>query len=280
MKLFGIHLIFIFPRCSNCLATSVRTNCGSATVLCTSPHLSNQDDSVKAMDFIGRATDYGTEYLGIPFATAARFQSPVDVALSHLPTNFSATQFGPCCPQPPAVYVPSQSEDCLNLNVFTPQNNSTAEIRSGDSGVESNLAPVLFFIHGGGGTTGCSAQSLPPLYNGTDLLSRSTTPVVVVTINYRLSVLGTLYIEGGIPDQLAIRDMLSALRWVQKYIHLFGGDSSRVLIFGESAGGNSVQQVCVIDVVVWWKICVNSQFIHFANAADPLNAAAGHHPWC
>lgn len=175
------------------------------------------------------------EYLGIPYATAARFGVPVDT--EALPSGaFDATGFGPCCPQVPAVYAPNQAEACNNLNVFAP-----SAIDAPDGGG----APVLFFIHGGGGTTGCSAQSLPPLYNGTTLIARAKEPVVVVTINYRLSVLANLYLEGGIKDGLQARDQMSALRWVQKHIAKFGGDPGRVLIFGESGGGNAVSQLSI-----------------------------------
>lgn len=69
---------------------------------------------------IGRNTGVSREFLGIPFATAGRFEPPV--VQSRLPANpFKAQQFGPCCPQAKAVYAPNQAEDCLNLNVFAPQ---------------------------------------------------------------------------------------------------------------------------------------------------------------
>ncbi len=176
------------------------------------------------------------EFLGLPYATAARFGVPVDA--EALPSGaFDATGFGPCCPQVPAVYAPNQAEACHNLNVFAPSSAVDAP--------EGGGAPVLFFIHGGGGTTGCSAQSLPPLYNGTTLIAHAKEPVVVVTINYRLSVLANLYLDGGIKDGLQARDQMSALRWVQKHIAKFGGDPGRVLIFGESGGGNAVSQLSI-----------------------------------
>ena len=183
---------------------------------------------------VGRSTAHTNEFLGIPFAHAERWGVPVDVSMETLTDRFDATSFGPCCPQVAAVYAPNQQEDCLNLNVFTP---SPRPVR---------LAPVLLWIHGGGGTTGCSAQSLPPLYNGSNLISRSSSSVVVITINYRLSVLSNLYIEGGVPDNLQVRDQVSALRWVQRHVTIFGGDPSRVLLFGQSYGANAAQQLALI----------------------------------
>ena len=198
---------------------------------------------------IGKATRASTEFLGIPFATAERFGKPVDAALGAVHGTLDATAFGPCCPQVAAIYAPNQQEQCLNLNVFAPK--APPPPRGG--------APVLLFIHGGGGTTGCSAQSNPPLYNGTNMLrrlaARGNSTAVIVTVNYRLSVLANLYLADGsggdaagdpagapaLPDNLQVRDWTSALRWVRRHISAFGGDPSRVLIFGESAGGNAVQ---------------------------------------
>jgi len=168
--------------------------------------------NVSGKIILGVATASSSEFLGIPYATHERWGKPVDMLLADLAGDtLNATAFGPCCPQPAAVYAPNQREACLNLNVFTPHP------------LPVSIAPVLVFIHGGGGTTGCSAQSLPPLYNGTNLLSRSTEPVVVVTINYRLSVLASLYLEGAIADNLQSRDQISALRWVRANIASFGG---------------------------------------------------------
>jgi para-nitrobenzyl esterase len=167
--------------------------------------------NVSGVTIKGKEVAGSSEFLGIPFAKAERWKIPEDIAVTDLaPDTFDATAFGPCCPQIDAVFAPNQKEDCLNLNVFTKDPHAKA------------LAPVLFFIYGGGGTSGCSAQSEPALYNGTNLISRSPEPVVVVTFNYRLSVLANLYLEGAIVDGLQTRDWLSALRWVNKHISKFG----------------------------------------------------------
>ena len=163
------------------------------------------------------------EFLGIPFATAKRLENPVDI--SSWDDNFSATSYGSICPQTPGMLEmvfnmnsSHMSEDCLNLNVFTPR-----------IPTEEMSLPVLVWIHGGAYTNGAGSI---PCYHGGSLSSRET---VVVAINYRLGPLG--FLGAG---NYGILDMLSALRWVQRNISVFGGDSGNVTIFGESAGGSAV----------------------------------------
>jgi len=170
-----------------------------------------------------RSANGRIEFLGIPFATAARLQNPVDI-LSY-EQNLTATSYGPICPQTPGMLemalnmdASHMKEDCLNLNVFIPNTpNDTTSL------------PVLFWIHGGAYTNGAGSVAW---YHGESLASRGT---VVVTINYRLGALG--YLGDGNFGNL---DMLSALRWVQRNISSFGGDKNNVTIFGESAGGSAV----------------------------------------
>ena len=121
-----------------------------------------------------------------------------------------------------------QDEDCLYLNVWTP-------------GLDDVRRPVMVWIHGGGFTSG-SGSSL--MYNGRTLSSRGDT--VIVTINYRLNVLGFLNLNevtgGRIPatGNEGLLDQAFALEWVHNNIASFGGDPDNVTIFGESAGGFSV----------------------------------------
>jgi para-nitrobenzyl esterase len=121
-----------------------------------------------------------------------------------------------------------QSEDCLNLNLWTP-------------GLDRARRPVMIWIHGGGFTIGAGSQEI---YNGTVLAKRGD--VVVVTINYRLGPLGFLRLNdvtnGRIPSSgnEGLLDQLAALHWVRDSIAEFGGDPDNVTIFGESAGGMSV----------------------------------------
>jgi para-nitrobenzyl esterase len=149
-----------------------------------------------------------------------------------------ASTFGPIAPQSaavPGITSPSdpdasepQSEDCLFLNVWTP------DLEPG------GRRPVMVFIHGGGFTSGSGSVFL---YRGGNLVRNGD--AVVVTINYRLGALGFLgHRQLADPDGLVgnwgIWDQVAALAWVRGNIAAFGGDPDNVTIFGESAGGFSV----------------------------------------
>jgi para-nitrobenzyl esterase len=118
----------------------------------------------------------------------------------------------------------SMSEDCLTLNVVTPESASEQPL------------PVMVFIHGGGYILGSSAT---PLYDGGALARRGC---VYVSVNYRLGALGCLDLSSlSTPDipfdsNLYLRDLVLALQWVRDNIAGFGGDPGNVTIFGESAG--------------------------------------------
>ncbi|GMI00624.1 hypothetical protein TrVE_jg13287 [Triparma verrucosa] len=178
------------------------------------------------------ASDGGqTVFKGIRYtAQPARF-SPTDEPLPFDPTLPYDT-WGNVCPQdtnlaPDPITV---DEDCLFLNVFTPNFASQPS---------SEKLPVMFYIHGGGLTQGYSQQlsmeRLAKEYN-----------VVAVNVNYRLGALGFFADEeltkenGASGGANGAIDQVTALKWVQKNIHLFGGDPEQVTIFGESAGGTSV----------------------------------------
>ncbi|MEE6179590.1 carboxylesterase/lipase family protein [Mycobacterium sp. 050134] len=140
--------------------------------------------------------------------------------------------FGNCAPQQRRYtmlrvgrYQP-MGEDCLTLNVVTPERPSGEPL------------PVMVFIHGGGYILGSSAT---PLYDGAALARRGC---VYVSVNYRLGALGCLDLsslstaEHPIDSNLYLRDLVMALQWVRDNIAEFGGDPSRVAIFGESAGAH------------------------------------------
>jgi para-nitrobenzyl esterase len=121
-----------------------------------------------------------------------------------------------------------QSEDCLFLNIWSP-------------GLDGSKRPVLVWIHGGAFCLGSGSQ---PVYRGTTLAKRGD--AVVVTINYRLGMLGFLNLNevtgGRIPatGNEGLLDQIAALEWVRDNISAFGGNPHNVTVFGESAGAMSI----------------------------------------
>ena len=185
-------------------------------------------------DVVGRFDGLIAEFLGIPYAAPPvgdlRLAPPQPHAAWSAPLD--ATKYGSPCPQTARLNSPSSDEDCLFLNVFAP------------AFLQRNR-PVMVFIHGGSFNSGNGGTTAGgPDYNGVDIATQSG--VVVVTINYRLSILGFLANTGldadnGRPSgNYGIQDQQQALRWVRENIAAFGGDPANVTIFGESAGGISV----------------------------------------
>jgi para-nitrobenzyl esterase len=121
-----------------------------------------------------------------------------------------------------------RKEDCLSLNVWTP-------------GLDNGKRPVMVWLHGGGYTMGSSTES--PVYDGENLAHRGD--VVMVSVNHRLGVFGHLNLA-AYGDQYAnsgavgMLDIVTSLEWVRDNIANFGGDPSRVTIFGQSGGGGKV----------------------------------------
>ncbi|MEV8535585.1 carboxylesterase family protein [Streptomyces sp. NPDC051211] len=170
-------------------------------------------------------------FRGIPYAAppvgALRFAAPQPPAAWDGVRD--ARAYGPTAPkvpypQPFAALLPDPEvpgEDCLNLNVWTPDPARSARL------------PVMVWIHGGSLTRGSAAC---PVYDGAAFARDG---VVLVSLNYRLGVLG----YGLFPDAPANRgllDQIAALEWVRDNIEVFGGDPDRVTVFGESAGAISI----------------------------------------
>lgn len=181
---------------------------------------------------------------GIPFAQpptgARRFRAP------QPPEPWAgvrpATTFSPMAPQAPemgtsmvgtlgaedAVEQRPLSEDCLYLNIWSP-------------GVGGEKRPVMVYIHGGAFTIGSASD---PWYDGTSFAARQN--IVVVTLNYRLGILGFVCLQdlaGGDAAYTAncgLLDQIAALQWVREHIAAFGGDPEQVTVMGESAGAMSI----------------------------------------
>jgi para-nitrobenzyl esterase len=184
-------------------------------------------------------------FSGIPYAAspegAGRWRPPAP------PRGWTGVRqcdrFGPTAPQLPGLVELSfggepeeHAEDCLSLNVWSP-------------GIDSARRPVMVWVHGGSFTSGSGSGGF---YRGGTLAREND--VVVVTINYRLGLLGFLahpaladpgqsWLDGeewsGFGNW-GLADQITALRWVRDYIASFGGDPGRVTLVGESAGGMSV----------------------------------------
>ena len=181
-------------------------------------------------------------YKGIQYADAPRWGDPKPPQWKAV----SAVEYGPVCPQGNGDDMTNMSEQCLYLNVWTPK------ITRDNSG---NL-PVMVFIHGGAFLSGCGGTAEGDtsghlnVYDGSEFVATSrggddqnddqNPNVVVVTMNYRLGALGFLAGKDiGLEGNYGIKDQIKALEWVHRNISLFGGDPTKVMIFGESAGAQS-----------------------------------------
>ncbi|QIG40842.1 carboxylesterase/lipase family protein [Microbacterium sp. 4R-513] len=184
--------------------------------------------------FRGASSDGVDVWRGIRYALAPtgerRFRDPVAPAPAG---EVDALSFGAVAPQQrlPVLDLGADArmdEDCLFLNVWRP------------AGAVGPL-PVMVWLHGGAYTYGAGSQ---PMYDARSLVCAGD--VVVVTLNYRIGAVGFLDLSSfSTADEeydgnLALKDVLLALRWVQDNIAAFGGDPSRVCVFGESAGGGLV----------------------------------------
>jgi para-nitrobenzyl esterase len=183
-------------------------------------------------------------FLGIPYAEAERFEQPGPV--KPWEGIRSAQTWGPVCPIPPmtAVSVDDfvfphrywvENEHCQFLNVWTQSASATTK------------KPVMVWIHGGGFTTGSSMESYA--YDGRSLCEFGD--VVVVSVNHRLNVLGTLDLsaygaEYANSRNTGMADLVAALQWVHENIDVFGGDPGNVTIFGQSGGGGKVTRMMFI----------------------------------
>jgi para-nitrobenzyl esterase len=187
------------------------------------------------------------QFLGIPYAAPPvgemRWKAPAPAPRWR--GVLEATEFAPNCPQASTPFgVASLDEDCLYLNVFTPDKHDHAGADEGkgqgNKGKDKHAKlPVMVWFHPGAFQFGLSND-----FDPTDLVDHD---VIVVTLNYRLGALGFLAHPGltaESPDassgNYGLLDQQAALRWVQRNIHKFGGDPDNVTIFGESAGAVSV----------------------------------------
>ena len=219
-----------------CVITLLAIGLSSCTALNTSPRV-----EVNEGGLIGTAVDGVYSFKGVPYA------APPVGELRWRPPQPSiawagyrdATAYAPHCAQPDTETMNfnqyPMSEDCLAINVWTP-----------DINPESAL-PVMVWIHGGGFSVG--SGNVPRLNSA----AMAAQGVVLVTINYRLSVFGFMAhpaLTAAHPDEVAanfgVQDSVAALRWVKQNASAFGGDPANITVFGESAGANMVNTLLVV----------------------------------
>ncbi len=208
----------------------------------------------------GQRRGPGARFLGVPYAAPPvgprRWRPPQPVAAWKGVREAQA--FGPDFPQAPnaRLRAPSQGEDCLYLNIWTPTLDPRAAL------------PVMVWIHGGGFTSG----------SGSDLRSDgarlSDEGAVVVSLNYRSGLFGFLAhpalareSEAGVSGNYGLMDQLAALAWVRENIAAFGGDPGRVTAFGVSAGSASLSLLLVSPRAAG---AFDRVILHSPGAARPL----------
>ncbi|MFC4260802.1 carboxylesterase/lipase family protein [Marinobacter lacisalsi] len=214
------------------LGSALLSGCGGSSSGSDDDPAPTPDPTVRSTqqgDVQGVEESWGLSFKGIPYAQPPvgdlRYAAPVPA--EPWTETLSADSFGGSCIQPQSTFgAATATEDCLYLNVYQPED-------------ADGTNAVMVWIHGGAFETGSGNSYVP-----TDLVDQG---VVVVTINYRLGVLGFLShpdLAAEDPDGYSgswgLLDQQLALQWVQDNIESFGGNPDNVTIFGESAGGASV----------------------------------------
>lgn len=177
-------------------------------------------------------------FLGIPYAQPPlgdlRFRWPQSINTSFTEIR-EASSYGASCMQYHTNF--TLSEDCLTLNVIRPTSGNN------QSQTSKGPLPVVVWIYGGGLYTGSTAD---PQYNLSGVVKVSQDmgqPVIAVSMNYRLGMWGFLQTPGVVAEgssNAGLLDQRLALQWVQENIAAFGGDPDRVVVWGESAGAQSI----------------------------------------
>lgn len=213
-----------------CMATAcLVAACGNVPVAADSLGVAKTDGGLVS----GTGADVRA-FLGIPYAAAPVGENrwrPPQPAQPWSGTR-NGSKFGPDCMQPaeyPELRGAGMSEDCLSVNVWSPAKQAGEKL------------PVMVWIYGGGFTYGSGSH---PSYDGEALARRG---VVVVTLNYRVGLLGFMAhpeLSAESPSRSSgnygLLDQIAALNWVRRNAAAFGGDAGNVTVFGQSAGAHSI----------------------------------------
>jgi para-nitrobenzyl esterase len=230
-------LLFLIPTCSLGLLNACGGGGGGGTP--PPPACANTSTIACTQSGAARGVIEGNlrAFRGIPFAAPPvgnlRWKAPAPPPAWQGVRDASA--FGNVCPQINYNGQLVGDEDCLVLNVFT------------SAPPPSSKQPVMVFFHGGGNFRGDSQA--PPF----DSPPLATHGAIVVTAEYRVGILGFLANPlltaegGGSSGNYALLDMIAALSWVKQNIANFGGDPSRVMLFGQSAGSFDIQMLLVVS---------------------------------
>lgn len=197
--------------------------------------------------FVFRGVRYGADTALTRFAKPTRPETWTEIV--------PATEYGASAPQRGGEA--AQSEDCLFLNVWTPE--------AGEGG----RRPVMVYIHGGAYNSGSGSDFL---YDGARLAAAGD--VVVITLNHRLNAFGYLYLD-PFPDSgnAGQWDIILALEWVRENAAAFGGDPACVMVFGQSGGGAKIATLMAAPATAGLFHSVATMSGQQVTASGPLNAA-------
>ncbi|WP_227739619.1 carboxylesterase family protein [Vibrio sagamiensis] len=235
MKNFSINTLWL-----SCLACMSSVHAGTHAPNVDSEYLSSSPmveiNGAVLMGLETQTENYSSpveSFLGIKYATAERFKAP-QIYRYEAGNEYAVTSTGAICPQVPhtmaanGVVQEIQSEDCLNVNVWRPA-----------ASPQGSKLPVYVFIHGGAFELGSSSVKQ---FDGNNIVAKNAdenNPFILVSLNYRLGILGSLYSEDH-SGNYGIQDQKAALKWIHNNIENFGGDSKNITLFGESAGAMSI----------------------------------------
>ncbi|XP_059050278.1 juvenile hormone esterase-like [Achroia grisella] len=171
------------------------------------------------------------EYLGIRYGVPVKFRAPEEPPTFD--EVYKADNRAVLCPQFPChdpLAAPSDNEDCLVLNIFSP------------SAVTNTSLPVIVFLHGGDFGVGSGS---PSFYGPQYLVSHG---IVLVTVNYRLNAYGFLNLGTvDAPGNAGLKDIRAALRWIKDNIRGFSGDPDNVTVLGQGSGGTAAIYLTLSD---------------------------------
>jgi para-nitrobenzyl esterase len=248
------------------------SNEASATLAGVAPIAATAAGQVRGYTEQGIKVFKGVPY-GSPTGGAHRWLPP------HKPAAWSGvrdtTEFGPMCPQVFGAPLPEEtavlqrgpmSEDCLNLNIWTPA-----------VGAGAGKRPVMVWFHGGGFSVGSGGSSTN---DGVNLALKND--VVLVTINHRLNLFGFLHLAElagsayGVSGNVGMLDCVAALEWVRDNIAGFGGDPDNVTIFGQSGGGMKVMNLMAMPAAqgLFHRVIAQSGFALSSNPPDQATRIA------